>query len=546
MKNKKGLIILSSVIAVCAVALVISPLVDWPVDKNSASGNISKSSRFSRKTASEGASNMEELIVSDPDYKNGIVTAYMVMQTRAQQFSALVDMSNEVAGDIPEYADVIDEMNKVYVTVNNVCASLVRAGENISATLNGEKRPDLAQNTINASLAYTTLQKQNKLANEFIKVTDEYVKSNEASDRLLFVRDQWVDYQLMTAALEGDEKSTEELEKKGNLLTAEKSVAALGSFNLAQQLSVLEGASISNTLNVDNSLVKAVPSEVISNVFTVVGNVAQTVNNANSADLNNAQGVNFESALQSNFTSLANTVEGQNFVKAVGWESGMVANQAGNLASQAGGAQTLASQAQTLASQAGGVQTLASQAQALASQAQTLASQAGNETLASQAQTLASQAQSLASQAQSLANQPDGAQTLASQAQTLASQAQTLASQIGGAQNLASQAGGVQTLASQAGGAQTLASQAGGVQTLASQAQTLASQAQTLASQFSSLNSVLVISNTSSVVNSFQELSSAIKISMSSADLKNGSPCEQLNSVINQAAVGNVASLENF
>ena len=522
MKNKKGLIILSSVIAVCAVALVISPLVDWPVDKNSASGNISKSSRFSRKTASEGASNMEELIVSDPDYKNGIVTAYMVMQTRAQQFSALVDMSNEVAGDIPEYADVIDEMNKVYVTVNNVCASLVRAGENISATLNGEKRPDLAQNTINASLAYTTLQKQNKLANEFIKVTDEYVKSNEASDRLLFVRDQWVDYQLMTAALEGDEKSTEELEKKGNLLTAEKSVAALGSFNLAQQLSVLEGASISNTMNVDNSLVKAVPSEVISNVFTVVGNVAQTVNNGNSADLNNAHGVNFESALQSNFSSLANTVEGQNFVKAVGWESGMVANQAGNLASQAG---TLANQAGNLASQAGGAQTLASQAQTLASQAQTLASQAGgNETLASQAQTLANQAQTLASQAQSLANQPDGAQTLASQAQTLASQAQTLASQIGGAQ--------------------TLASQAGGAQTLASSALTLASQAQTLASQFSTLNNMLIISNTSSVVSSFQELSSAIKISMSSADLKNGSPCEQLNSVISQASVGNVASLK--
>jgi hypothetical protein len=517
MKNKKGLIILSSVIAVCAVALVISPLVDWPVDKNSASGNISKSSRFSRKTASEGASNMEELIVSDPDYKNGIVTAYMVMQTRAQQFSALVDMSNEVAGDIPEYADVIDEMNKVYVTVNNVCASLVRAGENISATLNGEKRPDLAQNTINASLAYTTLQKQNKLANEFIKVTDEYVKSNEASDRLLFVRDQWVDYQLMTAALEGDEKSTEELEKKGNLLTAEKSVAALGSFNLAQQLSVLEGASISNTMNVDNSLVKAVPSEVISNVFTALGNVAQTVNSANSADLNNAQGVNFESALQSNFSSLANTVEGQNFVKAVGWESNMVANQAGTLASQAG----------TLASQAGGAQTLASQAQTLASQAQTLASQAGgNETLASQAQTLANQAQTLASQAQTLANQPDGAQTLASQAQTLASQAQTLASQIGGAQNLASQAGGAQTLASHA--------------------QTLASQAQTLASQFSTLNNMLIISNTSSVVSAFQELSSAIKISMSSADLKNGSPCEQLNSVISQTSVGNVADLKFF
>jgi hypothetical protein len=55
---------------------------------------------------------------------------------------------------------------------------------------------------------------------------------------------------------------------------------------------------------------------------------------------------------------------------------------------------------------------------------------------------------------------------------------------------------------------------------------------------------MLIISNTSSVVSSFQELSSAIKISMSSADLKNGSPCEQLNSVISQASVGNVASLK--
>ena len=329
MKNKKGLIILSSVIAVCAVGLVISPLVDWSVDTGSTSGNIGKSSRFSRKTADEGLSNMEELIVSDPEYKDGIVTAYMVMHTRAQQFSNLVDMSNEVAGDIPAYADVIDEMNKVYVTVNNVCASLIRAGENINATLNGEKRPDLAQNTINASLAYSTLQKQNKLATQFIEVTDEYVKTNEASDRLLFVRDQWVDYQLMTAALEGDEKSAEALEKKGSLLTAEKSVAALGSFTIGQQVSVLESACISNTLDVENSVVRAVPDEVISNIFHVVSNTAEMVaSKVHTDDLGSVETAEMGAELQSSFVSnLSNTIEGQNFVRAIGWE-GAVASQA--------------------------------------------------------------------------------------------------------------------------------------------------------------------------------------------------------------------------
>ena len=362
MKNKKGLIILSSVIAVCAVGLVISPLVDWSVDTGSTSGNIGKSSRFSRKTADEGISNMEELIVNDPDYKNGIVTAYMVMHTRAQQFSNLVDMSNEVAGDIPEYAEVIDEMNKVYVTVNNVCASLIRAGENINATLNGEKRPDLAQNTINASLAYTTLQKQNKLATQFIDVTDEYVKTNEASDRLLFVRDQWVDYQLMTAALEGDEKSAEALEKKGSLLTAEKSVAALGSFTIGQQISVLQSACISNTLDVENSVVRAVPDEVVSNVFNVVSNTAEMVaNNINTDQINSVQVSEMTADLQRSFISnLSNTIESEQFVKAIGWDEAVVANQADAIqvvANQADAAQVVANQAEA-------VQVVANQAEA--------------------------------------------------------------------------------------------------------------------------------------------------------------------------------------
>ncbi len=321
MKSKKGIIILSSVVAVCAAGLILSHFINWPVDYDNASGNIGKSLRFSRKTAVENVSNMEELIKSDASYRNGIVTAYMVMQTRAQQFSSLVDMSNEVAGEIPEFEKVLDEMNKVYVTVNNVCASLVRAGENLNATLSGEKRPELAQNTINASLAYTTLQKQNKLATEFIDVTDKYVKNAEADDRLLFVRDQWRDYQLMTAALEGDEKSAQELQDKGALLASEKAAAALGSFEMGHVIAMVEATEVCKNVGVETSLSNAFPADVLSQVIYILENSSVASQLSNATDVNQLQsGFTQEDALKAMegmTDALQSTAAGTSFLNAL-------------------------------------------------------------------------------------------------------------------------------------------------------------------------------------------------------------------------------------
>ena len=91
--------------------------------------------------------------------------------------------------------------------VNNVANSLAESADNLNAALSGEECPDLAQSTINASLAYTTLQKQNNLANRFIETTDKYLETAQGDDKLKLVRDQWLDYQQMTAALEGDKAS---------------------------------------------------------------------------------------------------------------------------------------------------------------------------------------------------------------------------------------------------------------------------------------------------------------------------------------------------
>lgn len=144
--------------------------------------------------------------------------------------------------------------------INNVCASVKTAGNDLNSVLGGESANDLEQNTSNASVAYSTLQKENRLADKFIEVADKYLQKEGGNDRLKFVRDQWVDYQKMTAAIDQNEQQAKELANKGYKLSENKRAAALSSFSGPEQLASiygsslgvacgLEGLSLSNTIN---------------------------------------------------------------------------------------------------------------------------------------------------------------------------------------------------------------------------------------------------------------------------------------------------------
>ena len=266
--KKKG-IILCTLVGICAIGLISSFFIDWPVDFHSADGDIAKASRFSREQVTDKLTNMEELLQTDSAFKGGIVAAQVVMQTRAVQFATLVDMSNEVAGNIPAFAEVLKDMNANIEMVNNVTSSLAESAEKLNAALGGEECPDLAQSTINASLAYTTLQKQNNLANRFIETTDKYLETAQGDDKLKLVRDQWLEYQQMTAALEGDKASAEALAKKGNLLSGEQALAAVANLNVAQRLAVLQSCELAKSMKlpsqIGNSIrPKALESEISS------------------------------------------------------------------------------------------------------------------------------------------------------------------------------------------------------------------------------------------------------------------------------------------
>ena len=270
--KKKSIIILCSVVAICAIGLITSHYVDWPVDHNEADGDIGKAARFSREQISEKLTNMEELLQTDSVFRDDIVTAQVVMQSRAVQFGSLLDMSNEVVGNIPAFAEVLKEMNANSEMVDNVASSLAESAEKLDAALGGEECPDLAQSTINASLAYMTLQKQNNLATRFIDTTDKYLETAQGDDRLKFVRDQWLEYQQMTAALDGDKAFAEALAKKGNLLSGEKALAALENLDLNAKIVVLQNCMIAQRMNVPTQIgsairPKALESEISSGLL---------------------------------------------------------------------------------------------------------------------------------------------------------------------------------------------------------------------------------------------------------------------------------------
>ncbi len=213
---------------------------------------------------------MEELLKTDSAFKDGIVVAQVVMQTRTVQFGTLVNLSNEVAGNIPAFAEVLKEMNANREMVDNVASSLAESADNLNAALSGEECPDLAQSSINASLAYTTLQKQNNLATRFIETTDKYLETAQGDDKLKLVRDQWLEYQKTTAAIEGDKASAEALAKKSYLLSGEKALAAVENLDLNAKVAVLQSCELAQSMKLPNQIGSAVRPQVLESEISSV------------------------------------------------------------------------------------------------------------------------------------------------------------------------------------------------------------------------------------------------------------------------------------
>ena len=261
--KKKTAVVLVSLVAVCALLFGLSKWINWPVDNDQASGNIAKTSRYSKKVVEEASNNMRELLLNDDEFKNSIVLAYTVMETRAKQFNALVDLSSEVAKDIPPFAELLADMQAAKPLIENVCAQMKDAGEDLSATLDGESRSSLAQNTNNAALAYSTLQKQNNLAERFVETADAWLAQNEGSDQLKLARDQWLEYLHVTAAISQDEEAAKWNDTAATL-TAEQTASALNCIPQENLIPIIYESNVLSCFFVGDNIALPLPPETLN------------------------------------------------------------------------------------------------------------------------------------------------------------------------------------------------------------------------------------------------------------------------------------------
>ena len=223
MKKRTG-VVLMSIVAVCVLLVGLSKWISWPVNTDQASGNISKTSRYSKKVIEEASNNMQELLLNDEEFKNSIVLAYSVMESRAKQFNTLVELSSEVAKDLPPFAELLADMQAAKPLIENVCAQMKDAGEDLSATLDGESRSSLA-------------------AERFVETADAWLAQNEGSDQLKLVRDRWLEYLHVTSAITQGQEAAK-WDNTAATLTAEQASSALNALPIEQASLLVENSLI--------------------------------------------------------------------------------------------------------------------------------------------------------------------------------------------------------------------------------------------------------------------------------------------------------------
>ena len=108
-----------------------------------------------------------------------------------------------------------------------------------------------------------TLQKQNNLATRFIETTDKYLETAQGDDKLKLVRDQWLEYQKTTAAIEGDKASAEALAKKSYLLSGEKALAAVENLDLNAKVAVLQSCEMAQRIKVPSQIGSDISSNAL-------------------------------------------------------------------------------------------------------------------------------------------------------------------------------------------------------------------------------------------------------------------------------------------
>jgi len=212
------------------------------VDSEAGQGDVSKVSKFYKSNVESKESAFQQMLKTDSTALNEAFFIAEVFSTKMFEFSDLVKLSVDVAGDIPELSNEIEALKEVTILSNNAS----KAGEVAMASYNklktgenSELAIDVEQATQNLSLAYILIDRQVALGKNFVTATDKYLAKNAENENLALVRDMWAEYCAENAILNGDKTEYAYWNGKSNLLDARKAVnsSLVLSYQLHQMVS---------------------------------------------------------------------------------------------------------------------------------------------------------------------------------------------------------------------------------------------------------------------------------------------------------------------
>lgn len=192
--------------AIAVVFYIIGGLVGWPSSSNGLLGDVGKAKKYNKSVVTIDADALQEKMQADSVYRNEMLAAAGTMQIHADQFCALLEVSQQACADKKEFAKSLAAFEQVKQTALNAQEAIGQFVSDMNDLSQGKKVRGFEQDYNNAVLAFNMLQKCSSTAQQFVTDADQLLQQDLSADQqtLAALRNDWSLYMMATYVMNGD------------------------------------------------------------------------------------------------------------------------------------------------------------------------------------------------------------------------------------------------------------------------------------------------------------------------------------------------------
>jgi len=216
------------VLAALAAGYVAGSIFGLPqVSNGMGNGDISKVSKYYKGTTTPMTSAYQEKLLNDSEALEEACISMVVLTSRMNDFSALVDRSIEVADGKEEFKSNVEALKSVKALSDNAVETGKVAAVSFLSLISGENNnltADYEQAAQNLAVAYLMVDRQVELGKQFAASADLYLRRNSVENNydMALLRDLWAEYCAGSAYLNNDQSELAYWDKKNCILTSEQ------------------------------------------------------------------------------------------------------------------------------------------------------------------------------------------------------------------------------------------------------------------------------------------------------------------------------------